>query len=409
MKLNSRGFTLVEMLVVMVVFVVIIAITGDSFKTILTQSSKIFRSEESNIEGMVGLEILRHDLQQAGFGLFSETPPLSYEEAAAAPANVYNDAGTNVPRPIVAGNNLAATTGSDDTGASFNVLAGTDYLVVKATSVGRSRTSQKWTYLKYTSHDVHPNTWISAAENFNTSDRVVLLRRQIGSQSQTVSLEKDPSGDFYYAYSNTAFSSYTSSSSAIFSVYGLFDSSSSTPRMPFNRTDYFVARPQDLTQIPPQCAPNTGVLYKTTINNVTVTGGGLNYVPLLDCVADMQVVLGWDMDGDGAVDTYSNANGSVVIGTGTAATVQAALSNANNNTSTTIPSIRNSLKMVKVYILAQQGRMDPGYTSPSPILVGGSGETSLTRSYDITGAGWRNYRWKVYQIVSRPKNLPTNQ
>ncbi|MFA7059398.1 MAG: PilW family protein [Pedobacter sp.] len=408
MKINNKGFTLVEMLVVMVVFVIIIAITGDSFNIILSQTSKMFRSEESNIEGVIGLEMFRHDLQQAGFGLFSETPPVSYEEAAAAPANEYNDAATNVPRPILAGDNHVAVDENDDTGASFGVLAGTDYLVIKATSVGRNRTSQKWTYLKYTSHDVYPNTWMSSAENFNTSDRVVLLRRQIGAQSQSASLEKAPTGKFYYEYSNTAFSSYTTSSSAIFSVYGL--GSDTTPRMPFNRTDYFVARPKDSKQVPPQCAPNIGILYKTTLNK----DGSLNYVPLVDCVADMQVVFGWDMDGDGVVDTYSNAGGTFVIAAGSApvgstAAVQAAMSNTNNNSAATIPSIRNNLKMVKVYILAQQGKMDRGYTSPSPIIVGGSGESSLTRSYDITAKGWQNYRWKVYQIVTRPKNLPANQ
>lgn len=403
MKINNKGFTLIEMLVVMAVFVVIIAITGDSFNIILSQTSKMFRSEESNIEGVIGLEMLRHDLQQAGFGLFSEIPPVSYEEAAVAPAKVYNDAATNVPRPLLAGDNLAAVTDKDDTGSSFGVLAGTDYLVIKATSVARSSTSQKWTYLKYTSNDVYPNTWISSAENFNTSDRVVLLRRQVGAQSQSASLEKTPDGNFYYVYGNKAFSSYTTSSSAIFTLYGL--GSDTTPRMPFNRTDYFVARPQDSKQVPPQCAPNTGVLYKTTIN----IDGGLNRVPLVDCVADMQVVFGWDIDSDGVVDTYSNAGGSTVIGTGPVATVQAAMSNANNNSAATIPSIRNNLKMVKVYILAQQGKIDRSYTSPSPIIVGGGNESSLTRSYDITAAGWQNYRWKVYQIVTRPKNLPANQ
>jgi len=58
--LNSRkGFTLVEMIVVMAVFVVVIMITADSFKTILTQMTKITKSEESNIEGVVGLEMFR--------------------------------------------------------------------------------------------------------------------------------------------------------------------------------------------------------------------------------------------------------------------------------------------------------------------------------------------------------------
>lgn len=408
MKLNNRGFTLIEMLVVMAIFVGIIAITGDSFKMILTQATKVFRSEESSIEGMVGLEIIRHDLQQAGFGLFTETPPNSYAEAASTPGSDYNDAPLNVPRPVLAGNNLPAAADAD----SYRILAGTDYLVVKATTVGRSSAAQKWTYLKFSSATVAPNIWPSAAENFDNSNRVVLLRRSV--KSAQSALETDPAGDFYYAYSNTAFNKYTSSTSALYSVYGLFSESSKTPRMPFNRADFFVAHPPAGTQVAPLCAANTGTLYKTTVNNSTGAGaGGLNYVPLLDCVADMQVVLGWDMDGNGAVDTYSNADGTAVIGPGSSSDVQAALQNGSNNTAPLVPpvtpSIRGNLKMVKVYVLAQQGRRDNGYTSPSPIIVGDDVETSLTRSYDITAQGMQNYRWKLYRIVARPKNLPANQ
>ena len=69
---NCKGFTLIELIVVMAVFVVVIAISGDAFKTVLQQASKLFRSEESNIEGIVGLEVFRHDLQQAGYGLYTE-------------------------------------------------------------------------------------------------------------------------------------------------------------------------------------------------------------------------------------------------------------------------------------------------------------------------------------------------
>lgn len=413
---NNRGFTLVEMLVTMAVFVVVIAITGDAFNSILKHTSKLFRSEESNIEGMVGLEVLRHDIQQAGFGLFTETTTAIYNEAAALPASAYNDSTGNVPRPLVAGNNIVTVTDtSGDSGsAKYDLLADTDYLAIKATTVGRNNVAQKWTYLKYTSNDVYPNTWRSASENFATNDRVVLLRRQIGATGQTATIVNDTSGDFYYAYSNSAFSHFTSSGAAVHSVYGI-GNNPTTPRMPFNRSDYFVARPQDTTAVPSVCAPNTGILYKTTVNNdATASGGKLNYVPLLDCVANMQVVLGWDINGDSVIDTYSNADGSQVsgtgtLGTGTIAQVQGAIAQIANNASTIIPNIRNSLKMVKVYILAQQGRRDPEYLSTSPILVGDTGESSLTKNIDIAGKGWLNYRWKLYRIIVRPKNLPANQ
>lgn len=403
---DNKGFTLVEMLVTMAVFIVVIAIAGNSFNAILGHTSKLFRSEESNIEGMVGLEIMRHDIQQAGFGLFTEPMTVNYNEAAAAPASAYNDSPTNVPRPLVLGNNIAAVTDTSDTASlKYDLLAGTDYLAIKAANVGRNRVSQKWTYLHYTSNDVYPNTWRSAAENFSNNDRVVLLRRQMSASSQTVTVQPDRNGDYYHAYSNSAFSHLTSSGSSMFTVYGL-DSSPTTPRMPFNRSDYFVSRPQDSSQVPPVCAPNSGILYKTTVNQ---SDGKLNYVPILDCVADMQIVLGWDINGDSMIDTYSNADGSQVSGTGTTAQVQTAIAQSANNSSTIIPNLRNSLKIVKVYILAQQGRLDPGYTSTSPITVGDLNESSLTRNFDVAAAGWLNYHWKLYRIVARPKNLPANQ
>ncbi|MBT1070454.1 PilW family protein [Pelotalea chapellei] len=411
MNINHKGFTLVELLMTMTVFIIAIIIAGNSFNAILSHTSKLFRSEESNIEGVVGLEILRHDLQQAGYGLYTEPMGIDYSEAAAAPANAYNDAATNVPRPLVAGNNLAAVTDTSDTGPLFDILPSTDYLAIKATTVARNRTAQKWTYLRYTSNDVYPNRWVSNAENFATNDKVMLLRRQISTAGQAISVVPGTLPNaFYYPFSNTAFSHLVSLSADVYTVYGL-DDGAGAPRMPFNRSDYFVARPQDATTIPAFCAPNTGILYKTTVNQ---SGGKLNYVPIMDCVADMQVVLGWDMNGDGMLDTYSNADGSAVTGTGSSTDVQTAMANAANNTSTITPNIRNSLKIIKVYILAQQGRRDPGYTSPSTIQIGDNAESSLTRPatagmYDIAAAGWQNYRWKVYRVIAHPKNLPANQ
>lgn len=408
MTINSKGFTLLEMIIVMAVFVIVLAISGSSFNTVLTQTSKIFRSEESNIEGVVGLEMLRHDLQQAGFGLLSEASPVAYTgEATVAPASSYNDGTNGPPRPLIADNIAALTATADDDGKSYNIPAGTDYLVIKATSVGTNKVSQKWTYLKFDSSNVYPNIWPSASENFasGTGDKVVLLQRQIGPVTNTATLVPSAAQSFYYAYSNSAFSNFTSASSSVMIVYGV---DTNNLRMPFNRTDYFVSVPVSKPDVCSKDA-NVGVLYKTTVNH---SNGKLLYIPVLDCVADMQVVLGWDLKdsggaagNDGVIDTWSDAKGTQTTAAGSgsfasASDVQAALTSA--------VTIRNSLKMVKVYILAQNGKKDPTYTSPSPIVVGGAGETSLTRSYNLSSE-MLNYRWKLYTIVARPKNLPANQ
>jgi hypothetical protein len=428
MQFNHKGHTLVELIVVMAVFMAVLIISGEAFKTILDQSTKVFRSEESNIEGMVGLEMFRHDIQQAGLGLFSETSPVTYVgEAANTPASLYNDydSGTEPPRPIVAGNNLG--TGLSDLIGSdrYNFISGSDYLAIKSTSVGRSKAAQKWTYLEFAASGVTPHSWVSASENLATGDSTVLLRRMVSASTQSATLVPEPSGSFYYSFSNSAFTSYSSTSSALYTAYGI---GTGNLRMPFNRTDYFISLPADSagdpdpSRVPEVCAkdasgkpnPAVGVLYKTTVNH---NNGRLTYIPLLDCVADLQVVLGWDMDGNGAIDSYTNADGSTCSGLCPASQhvpalanqVQDALSKENNSSSATIPNIRNNLKMVKVYILAQNGRGDPGYVSPSPIIVGDAGETALTRSYDLASKNLLNYRWKLYRIVVRPKNLPSNQ
>jgi len=417
MRVNKKGFTLVELILVMAVFMVVLIITSSSFKTVLDQSTKLFRSEESNIEGMIGLEMLRHDVQQTGFGLFTEPPPLDFAEATVSPAQAYNDSGGsppyNVPRPLVAGNDLSASgigDITDDDSNAYNVLDGTDYLVIKATTVGTSQTSQKWSYIIPIAGGAAPYTWPSNAENFTSSqERFAVLRRSFSNPPRTT-IEKNSSDNTLWFKINTpAFDVYTSQGRSIITAYGFTNNitNESLVRFPFNRTDYFVARPKSATSMPPVCAPNTGMLYKATVKHAD---GKLSYMPILDCVADMQVVLGWDMDGNGAIDMYSNADGTVCSGgVACAATVAAALSTVNNNSAATQPNVRNNLKIAKVYLLAQSGRRDPGYSSPSPIVVGDTGETALTRSYDLAANNLLNYRWKLYRIVVRPKNLPANQ
>lgn len=419
---DNRGFTLVEMLVVTAVFIVVVIISSDAFNKILSSSRKLTQSEESNIEGVVGLEMLRHDLAQSGYGLpwapvdfegdITDSIQIlpKYDETDLALHKNFNDGDPSplgyisVPRAIVAGNNIAAAAGT------YNLLAGTDYLAIKAASVGRATASKRFTHVSYSSSGGtpqarEPRRWPAASDNIPNGSGVIVINRErdTSGKNYIAKLIYDPAAT---ASTNYFYQTYPSAGSALpvevspqrtqdlYIVYGIDDDDL---RMPFNRVNYFVARPNDTNKVPQMCAPNTGNLYKTTVNH---SDGHLNYLPILDCVADMQIVLGWNFsDTTAVVDTYSNADGSVVSGIGATGNVQGALANA--------ATLRDRLKVIKVYVLAQDGRKDTSYTSPSPIVVGNkdSGEESLTKSYNIAAAGWSNYRWKVYRIVVSPKNL----
>lgn len=414
----KKGFTLVEMIVVTLIFILVIMAASSSFNVLLTQMAKLTKSEESNIEGVVGLEMLRHDLQQSGFGLPDSYMPTlpDYAEAAAAPANNYNDAATTskVPRAIVAGDNLTAVGVVSGT-VTYNVLVGTDYLALKGMSLGMKETSQRWTYMPFDSGvtgSKKPRIWPTASLNLVNGDRVIMIKKSVVSGKAVNQMIYDvASPDVYWVNFNTA--GFVDAFSPIapdevFYIYGVRPSGDL--RMPFNRADYFVATPSATDRIPGYCAPNTGILYKATVNHAD---GALLPIPMLDCVADMQVVFGWDLtDGmgspgqDGVLDTWSSP---VSAGGALTATPSANLTLVDDALRDP-EKLRNSLKIVKVYLLAQVGRRDPNYQSPASYVVGGAGESSLTHTYDLTATpAMRNFHWKVYQLVVRPKNLTSNQ
>ena len=102
-------------------------------------------------------------------------------------------------------------------------------------------------------------------------------------------------------------------------------------------------------------------------------------LPLIDCVADIQVVYGLDNNADGAVDAWSS---DISVGM-------------------TAADIRTQLAEVRVHLLAQEGQRDDSYRTPTDNIYVGS--QSMGRNFDVSG--YRNYRWKLYSIVVKPKNL----
>lgn len=431
--INDKGFSLVEMIVATAIFVVIIMITGAAFEAVLKNVGLVNKTEESNIEGVVGLEMFRRDIEQAGFGLpDSFAVPISYTEAGSLPASTYNDAGNNascngvpcsVPRAIVGGNDLPIISDPNSyNGVSYAVLQGTDYLALKGTSLGITPAAQKWTYQHYSSTASYVKQW--GGGNLNANDQVIVINRTFPTSPGPANQLVNPTSQNYWTTYNSAGllpSFAPTQPGQFFHVYGVQSAgNSSSLGMPFNRTDYFVAQPSD-NSLPSSCAPGTGILYKAIVNH---SNGELTYLPIMNCIADMQVVLGWSLGdasgnlvtndyatGSGLIDTWSNADGSVP-----SSNLSLPSLNYVQQTILSDPAhIRTKLKLVKVYILAQVGRKDPNYTSPASIQMyePNTAEASLVRptttgNFNLT-PGMLNYRWKVYRLVVKPNNLISNQ
>jgi hypothetical protein len=165
-------------------------------------------------------------------------------------------------------------------------------------------------------------------------------------------------------------------------VYGISDTQ---PRMPFNRADYFITT----ANVPTTCAPGTGVLTKNLVNHAD---GSFSAMPLVDCVADFQVIYGLDTTGTGTISTYTNT----LMGLTSAQVRQ--------------------VQQVRVYILVHEGRRDTAFRfnnftgagGPPKILVGETGVGG--NSKDISGIqNYLNYRWKVLRLVVATKNLVDRQ
>lgn len=380
---KQDGFSLLEMIIVMAVFLVVVIITAIAFNTVLGKSRVVSKSEESNIEGIVSLDLFRADLAQAGYGLFTSGTP-TYTESTNAQAAHYNDSPSGIPRAIWGDDNVNI---HDDS----IVLTGTDYLVIKATTVGSNQASKKWTYVKGTG-----TSKIWGKNDFQASDYVIAVQQSYKNDSLVRKLFYDTTTFAKPYQANGAypapFAPYATN--ALYYYYGI---DAIAPHTPFNRVDYLVKRvTSDITG---SCAPGAGVLYKAMMSQ---SDGSMNFIPLLDCVADMQVVLGWNTSltpTDDSVDTYSTADGKTAAGVVTSVPMD------------NPEYIRIHLKLIKVYILAQDGGFDKDFTNTNTLMrVGdadpnGGESATLTTTRDLTDAMYQHYRWKLYRIVVRPTNL----
>ncbi len=113
-------------------------------------------------------------------------------------------------------------------------------------------------------------------------------------------------------------------------------------------------------------------------------------MPLLDCVADMQVAFKWDNNGDGFVESSATD-----------------VLNDASGTPLTAAQIRDQVKEVRVYILGHEGQKDKTYTYPTQTICVGevAGGVCTTPGHVFDIGDNVNYRWKLYTLIVKPNNL----
>lgn len=378
---GERGFSLIELIIYMALLGILLTLVFSTFIPVMRSGSQQWRIGETKIETGVGLDFLRADLEHAGFGLPWEFPtgvtPAPYSEPIAPTAPTALADVPNVPR---------AVNSEDNSASSMNTA---DYLVIRATNVTIGAASQKWGWLGRT--DTHAVSVESLGNDpFVNSDRVIVIRPAASpgelhrlvlngtnyfAQPTIAGLDpfappetpNDPNGERYL-------------------IYGLDDTD---PRRPFNRADYYINAPSAANPLPAHCAPGTGTLVKATLNQ-----GNDNFtiLPIVDCVADFQVVYYLDIDNDGGWD-------------------RRALDDELSGL--TAKEIREQVKSIRCYVLTHEGGVDTTYTYPNAnVDVGDLAADGVTlqagRAFDLNafiGATWPNYRWKVYSLAVTPRNL----
>jgi len=389
---GKAGYTLVELLVVMLIFAIVMSLISVSFARIVRSSGLLMKSAETDTGDLIGLELMRTDLELAGFGLpwkvfssFLETDNAdkllvdNCPGCAGARAALYddhNDLASEPPAPT-------PYRIGDDVG--FN---GSDYLVLKGTALGNSEASRSWCYLNYSSGTTLIKPSLSEPElRLGKKTRTIVLKAGVAGGAPTRELVMS-SGTFTLTFNAPLAPEFLpKENSDNYLVYGVApEGSSSVLAFPFNRADYYISRPDEMSPI---CNKATGILYKTVTNHTSPRT--YSYNPILGCVADMQVVLYMDTNSDGEIDYHPQPEDHVF----------------------TPQELREQLKEIRVYILAQQGKKDPQYRYAADSIVVGDPELDLSigrlwsesAMRSTFGADWRNYHWKLYTIVVQPKNL----
>ncbi len=366
---KQKGFTIVELLVVIVILLAVLSVTYSTTITQLGGFKRQTKTAEIQMENLIGLELLRYDIEMAGYGLPYDLNSNQYIEAAIdgtyTPnpdhADLDDAASYAPPRAFVLSNN-----GNTNSGNS-------DVLGMKSLTAALNDTSEKWSYRYHDGSNWVNKSWSNSNYNFAAGERIIVM--------SAVLKVLQPAGPATWDFSSSTVPD-PADNDLIYLIYGVAPSGTSL-RMPFNRVDYYLKRPT--SGFPEKCNPDTYVLYRALISHSNGKRSPEN--PVIDCVADFQVAFCVDDNPeDDVCDSSTEWDNDL-----------SALSDAED--------VRTQVKGLRVFILTHDGQFDKDYTYNGTTITLGDGDTGII-NFDLTGlTDYSNYRWKVLKLSVRPINL----
>jgi len=406
--LHNRGFTLVELMVVMAISMFVLVAASKVMISMTSQFKQQSRIAGKSMESGFGLELMRKDISAAGFGLptgiFNGGNSFNGRDWS-----VINGTYTELDSTVSPGSSYDSfdkppkMIDARAPGTVTHGLNNSSYIVIRSAAVGTDPIAGKYYLLKQMNNSPGPtlSKWELGYDagddpyrdpDIESGSGVIVITTV---DSKNMGLVTRPQ------YQQTGSLSYKTTPGTIstgfgpinefdtYVVYGL-NSRSSNLRAPFNRVDYYVGN----TEVPQKCATNTGVLYRAGMNHDT---GKLDApIRVMDCVALMYVVFGFDSNGDGTIDELLDT-----LYTKTAS------------------YIRKFLVKVDVYILTHEGQFEPSYEyrdelGTGKIEVGGDGFVREFNASGLVYGGlvnnipfWKHFRWRVYKLSVRPMGRGT--
>lgn len=365
---NEEGVTLVELVVVVMILLFVLLAVYRSYTVVYGRYKRRVKIAESNTEKLISFEVLRRDVEMAGYGLpagDNNTLGITYRETnSTMPCD---DEPNGEPRALCINN---------DAGPN-----GSDLLVVKS-AVARLRdgSAGKTAVIYYGN-----STWVAKeveGAEFTDADHFIILEgmsrqlKKVGTEWY-LSLSAGETLSSYVRGSvfNSGFEG-NSDTKTIYVVYGI--STQDGPyRTPFNRADYFLSDPDER---PERCSSRTYTLYRAEVNHVT---GSREAVPFMECVLDFQAAFGFDTDNNTTVDTW-----------------------VDDISGYTASYIRNHLKQVELYVVYQEGQKEEKEVFPSNTIQLKTPDGDVLKTIDLSGCpDCRHYRWRVVEIAVDAINL----
>ena len=337
---DNKGLTLIELLVAIAIFSIVIVLIFNSYLSILKHQSQQASIAQNNISRLVSLSIIRRDIEMAGFGL-PWVINSSYSEASGNSSYTPSPSSLNANLP----SEPPAFSFSNNGNKNAN---NSDVLVIRSAMADLNGISSHWGYIYQDSDgnghfkNLEENSSISSGSYFSVINPVNM---------EFVGYSTFGDLPFFNTNKNT---------------YLTFGLSNSQPRMPFNRVDYYLAKPA--SGLPSVCDKNTFNLYRATISQAD---GSRKQKILLECVKDFQVA-------------FICSNG-----------INTCLDSSSDE--------RKNLKQVRVFILLQEGRKDVHFTFNGTIKIKddvvNTGKTFIPTGDDS------HYRWKLIELMVDPINV----